>query len=130
LPSSEFAAVVLIVWAFVIGLEGHTEDEIRAISFTTLIIGNIFLIISYLSQTRSIFHIFTERNPVLLIILSVSSLVLFVTISVQSVQHLFKFHNPGYSHFLISIGLSALMLIILEFVKIIRLKKLQKQNVV
>jgi Ca2+-transporting ATPase len=128
--SGLFLFVIVMIVHYVSSLEGHTEDEIRAISFTTLIIGNIFLIISYLSQTRSIFHIFTERNPVLLIILSVSSLVLFVTISVQSVQHLFKFHNPGYSHFLISIGLSALMLIILEFVKIIRLKKLQKQNVV
>ncbi len=120
-------ALVLTVF-YLAKTEGHTEDEIRAISFATLITGNVFLILTYLSQTRSVFHIFTERNPALLLILAISMIVLFITISVESVQHLFQFSNPGYGHFGISLGVCILMLLIFEIIKLLRLNHLKSKK--
>lgn len=50
-------ALVLGVYFLSIG-EGHTEGEVRAIAYSSLIIRNVFLILADLSKTRSFLSVF------------------------------------------------------------------------
>ena len=113
----------LLLLTMVIGVyflsihEGHSEGEVRAVAFSSLIIGNIFLILTNLSKTRSFISVITEKNLAVILILSAALIMLLLIISVPSLQHVFSFHFPGYKHFIPSgVGASAI-LIILETIK-------------
>jgi Ca2+-transporting ATPase len=114
-------AFVLAVFLFTIQ-EGHSEFETRAISFSALIIGNIFLILSNLSKTRSAFSTLRENNKSLLIIINSAILMLLLTLNVTYLQSLFSFQNPGIFHFLISILGASIMLVFLEVLKHFKIK--------
>ena len=115
-------AMVLIVY-FLSFREGHSEGEARAITFSALIIGNMALILSSLSKSRSFLAVFTEGNYAVLIILAIAVSVLMMVVSVPALQHIFAFEFPGYSHFLTSFVGATLMLLVLELIKLINLKK-------
>lgn len=103
--------------------EGHTTGEIRAIAFSSLIIGNIFLILTTLSKTRSFFSVILERNFSLIFILSIAVGLLFLLLFVPQLNTLFSFENPGFHHFIPSLAGATLMLIILEVVKFVKLRR-------
>lgn len=115
-------AMVLIVY-FLSFREGHSEGEARAITFSALIIGNLALILTSLSKSRSFFAVFTERNYAVLIILAIAISVLVLVISVPGLQHIFAFEFPGYSHFITSFIGAAVMLLVLELIKLMNQKK-------
>ncbi len=109
-------AVVLGVY-FISIKEGHTEGEVRAIAFSSLIVGNIFLILTNLSSTRAFTSVFKERNIPVISILLAATLLLLAIISVPQLQHLFSFGHPGYAHFKVSIAGALAALLILEAIK-------------
>ncbi len=113
--------VVLTVY-FLSLHEGHTEGEVRAIAFSALIIGNVFLILTDLSKTRSFLSVFTERNYAATFILLAALLMLFAVIAIPGLQGLFAFEFPGYRHFIPSLIAAGVMLGILEGMKFYRLK--------
>jgi Ca2+-transporting ATPase len=100
--------------------EGHSEGEVRAIAFSSLIIGNIFLILTNLSKTRSFISVLLERNLTILWILLSAFGMLFLIISLPFLQQIFSFEFPGYAHFIIAFAASTIMLTILETIKIWR----------
>ncbi len=112
--------VMVIVVYFISVKEGHSPGEVRAIAFSALIIGNIFLILTTLSKTRSVISIILERNIAVVTILSVAAVMLFSIISVPSLQQLFSFEFPGYRHFMTSIAGAGVVLIVLEAIKLVR----------
>ena len=114
-------SVVLVVYFMSIN-EGHTDNEVRAISFSSLIIANVFLILTSLSKTRSVVSVLIEKNWAVILILSIALIMLFSTIRVPFLQNIFSFEFPGYIHFISSIGIAFLMLMVLEIIKFIRLK--------
>ena len=114
-------SVVLIVYFMSIN-EGHTDNEVRAISFSALIIANVFLILTSLSKTRSFLSVLTEKNWAVILILSIALIMLFLTIRVPFLQNIFNFNFPGYAHFISSITIAFFMLIILEIIKLVKLK--------
>ncbi|SNR53905.1 cation-translocating P-type ATPase [Lutibacter flavus] len=103
--------------------QGHSNQEVRAITFAALIIGNIFLILTNLSKTRSFIAVFKEKNYAVIIILSVAIIMLFLIIGVPYLQSLFNFHNPGFKHFISSVALAIVMLVILETLKYLKTRK-------
>jgi Ca2+-transporting ATPase len=107
---------VLFVYFMTIG-EGHSEREIRTIAFSALIFGNIFLVLSSLSKTRSFLAVIAEKNIALLLIISGAISLLFMLIYIPYLQQLFRFSNPGLSHFLISLLASSGILLVLEITK-------------
>jgi len=116
--------LAIVVGVYILSLkEGHTEGEIRAITFSSLIIGNIFLILTSLSKTKNFISVLSEGNKALLIIIAIASSMLFLTLYVPYLQGLFKFENPGLYHFLTSIAGASMMLLILEIIKFLRQKK-------
>lgn len=114
--------VVLAVY-FLSLKEGHTEGEVRAIAYSTLIIGNIFLILTDLSKTRNFLSVITERNYAAIGILLVAFLILVAVITIPGPRELFSFEFPGYGHFLPAIVASSAMLVVLEGIKFWRVKR-------
>lgn len=117
--------VLLSVYFFMLN-EGHTEGEVRAIAYSTLILGNIFLILTDLSKTRSFLSVLAERNYPAVIILLIAFLILVAIITVPALRALFHFEYPGFRHFLPAFAASGVMLLVLEVIKFWRLKKVAR----
>jgi len=115
-------AMVLVVY-FLSIQEHHTDGEIRAITFSTLIFGNIFLIITTLSKTRNFISILKEKNLALFVIIGLALTALSLVILVPGFSKVFSFDFPGFQHFYMSILASFIMLFILELVKFFLKKK-------
>lgn len=115
--------LMVIVVFFLSVKEGHSEQEARAIAFTSLIIGNVFLILTNLSATRSFVSALLEKNFSLLILLSASVILLALINFVPVFASLFKMANPGIVHFGPAVLGGTILLIILEAVKFFNNKK-------
>ena len=122
-------AMVLTVYFFSMQ-EGHTEGEIRAIAFTSLIIGNIFLILTTLSKTRNAIDVLFEDNISLKIILFVAITMMFLLISVPYLRELFSFEYPGYKHFYLAIAGGFSLLFLMEMYKYVQLRLKPGINVI
>ncbi|UKN00252.1 cation-translocating P-type ATPase [Paracrocinitomix mangrovi] len=115
-------SMVVIIY-FISIKEGHSETEVRTIAFSSLIIGNIFLILSSLSTTRSFISVFKERNKAVYIIIFSALAVLLLVINVPFFQEIFSFTYPGSQHF-VSAFLGALgLLLVLEIIKWVRFNR-------
>lgn len=106
-------AAVVVVFMLSVN-EGHTEGEVRSITFSALIIGNIFLILADLSNTRSFLAVFTERSKATLVILTAALSLLISAISIPGITMIFNFEFPGFAHFLPALGAAFTMLVLLE----------------
>ncbi len=102
--------------------EQHTEGEIRAIAFSALIIGNIFLILTNLSKTRPVLSVLAERNVTVIGLLLTALIMLQLILFVPALREVFSFDFPGYRHFLPSIGGALVMVTILEIIKLLKTK--------
>ncbi|MBC2838572.1 cation-translocating P-type ATPase [Robiginitalea sp. SC105] len=114
-------ATVMAVYFFVI-YEGHTAGEIRAITFSSLIIGNLFLILTTLSRTRNVLAVLLERNITLWVIFCVALVMLVAVFEIPYLRDVFRFENPGMSHFVVSAIAATAMLLVLEGLKIAQSK--------
>jgi len=123
-----FLSVVVLIAYFVSIQEDHTAGEIRAITFSTLIIGNVFLIITTLSNTRNFISILKEKNIALLVIIGLALTTLTSVILVPAFNKVFSFEFPGYQHFYIAIFAAIAMFFVLELVKFLSSKKSTKNN--
>lgn len=120
--------LVLSVYFLTIN-EGHTDGEIRAIAFSALIIGNIVLILTSLSSSRSFVSVVTEKNIPLHSILITASIILYLVISVPVLQQVFSFGFPGYTHFIPALAGALLLLFLLELIKYIRFRNALLQSI-
>lgn len=118
--------IMVIIVYFLSISEGHSEGEVRAIAFTSLIIGNVFLILTNLSKTRSVFSVIKEKNIAVILILSVAIIMLFLALSIPSLEHIFSFSFPGYKHFIPSVLGTVILLLIFETIKIIKNRRTAK----
>ncbi len=113
--------LVMVTGVYALSIrEGHPEEEVRAIAFSALIIGNVFLILTSLSGTRSFLTVLREKNWSLMIIVTMAIAALLLTITIPPLQQIFHFRFPGYSHFILSIGGALVMLFVLEGCKRVR----------
>ena len=115
--------MVIAVYFIAIG-EQHTNGEIRAIAFSTLIIGNIFLILTTLSKTRNFITVLLEKNIALLVIIIAASGLMILLITTPYLRTIFSFDYPGLSHFSISIIGATIVLLTLEIIKYFRMRLL------
>jgi Ca2+-transporting ATPase len=108
--------------------EGHRDGELRAIAFSSLIIGNVFLILTNLSKTRSLFAVISEKNFPAMMILASALIMLLLIISVPSLQQLFSFEFPGYKHFISAFTGAISILLVLETVKFFTAGRIAKRR--
>lgn len=121
-----FLVLVMVMGVYFLSIhEGHTEGEVRAIAFSSLIVANIFLILTNLSKTRSFVAVFTEKNAAVLVILLAAILMLLLIISIPTLQQIFSFQFPGYQHFFSSLTAAAAILILLETIKYFKTKRIR-----
>jgi len=121
-----FLLVSVIVVYFLTMNEGHSDGEVRAIAFSSLIIGNLFLILTTISNTRNAFAVLREKNTALLIILGTASTLMAALIFIPYLRSIFGFEYPGLRHFGIA-GLAAtFVLLTLELIKFTKLKSVTK----
>ncbi len=87
---SVFAAVLTIyLWAVI---EHRPDNVVRSLSFTTLLVGNLTLIIVNRSWRLSVWRTFRERrNPMLKWILALGATMLIVVLTVPGVRDAFDF---------------------------------------
>ena len=111
---------------FISDREGHRDGEVRAIVFSSLIIGNVFFILTNLSKTRSFISVILEKNYMAILILLTAITILVMSITIPSLQKIFNFEFPGYKHFEFSILGACSILLILELIKYFNLKKSEK----
>jgi len=113
--------MVLIV-LYMTKKEGHSENEVRAITFTALIIGNLFLILNKLSLTRSFIAVLFNKNWSAKLILITAFGLLCAILFFPTLSNLFSFQFPGFYHIAIAFISAFVLLFILELIKFIRNK--------
>ena len=118
-----FLLLAMVVVVYFLSLkEGHSDNAVRAIAFSSLIVGNVFLILTSLSDTRNFVSVILENNKALMIISTIAFTLLFLTIGNPVLQKIFSFEYPGHQHFITSIIGAVSVLFILEIIKLLRLK--------
>lgn len=118
-----FLLAMVIAVYFISIQEGHSEGEIRAIAFSSLIVGNLFLILTTLSKTRNALAVLLEKNLALIIIVIAASGLIVLLITVPYLRQIFSFEYPGLSHFIISLIGALIILATLELIKFVKNKK-------
>lgn len=113
--------VVLAVYFLAIE-KGHNEKEIRAIAFTSLILGNIALILTDLSKTRYVLSVLLEKNISLMIILAAALSILFAILVVPVLQNVFKLGSPYFVDFIPALIGPIVIISILEIYKYFKIK--------
>lgn len=108
--------VVLAVCYISMG-QGHSSDQVRAITFVALIMGNLVLVVSSLSRSRSFVAVLKEGNKAMLVIVCAALLMLFVSFAWPFLSSVFSFEFPGFYHVWPAVASSALLLLILESLK-------------
>ncbi|MBI3854887.1 MAG: cation-translocating P-type ATPase [Planctomycetes bacterium] len=84
--------LAVVIAALVIGrARGLGEDASRALAFTTLVVGNLSLVLSNRSWSRGLLATLREPNRVMAILFAVALGVLALTLTVPYVSHLFRF---------------------------------------
>ncbi len=111
-------AVVFIM--YVVALQkGFPENEVRSMTFSVIVFGNLFLIISNLSYKEHIFDILKERNKSLLYVLISAVFALFIVLYVPFFQDLFHFALLRTKEVLIAFAGAFFSLIWLEGFKLV-----------
>ncbi|HRZ85365.1 MAG TPA: cation-translocating P-type ATPase [Candidatus Paceibacterota bacterium] len=90
--------IILILTAILFKLSvfmGKTEFTSRAIAFSTLIIGNLGLILSNLSWKESVFSVIKLKNKALIYVFTGALAFLLLTIYVPYLNDIFKFDPLG-----------------------------------
>ncbi len=88
-------AIVFAVYYFGLKL-GYSEQEDRALAFTTLIAANIAVIISNRSWTRNIFQILQTSNKTVKYVVGGAIFFLVLVLNVPFLLHLFQFEKISF----------------------------------
>ena len=100
--SQGIAILIITLSVYFIGLKmGHSEKSVRTLTFVTLIVSNIAVILSNRSWTSGIFTILATRNKAVTWIVGGASVFLILILNVPFLRDLFQFEKIGYLEFLI-----------------------------
>ncbi len=98
--------------------EGHSDGQVRALAFSTLIVGNITLILTNLSKSRSFLAVFKEKNHTASIFVLAGFTMLLAILFIPYLRSLFSFEMPTGIHFLPVLLTCLLLLFLLESIKL------------
>ena len=98
----------------------QSPDSARTVAFSSLFLGNLLLIFSFLSHSSPFWIVLKKRNPAALIIIGVALLFLALAIFFPPLRSLFHFENPGIQQFLPLAWAGTGLLLFLELLKLIK----------
>jgi P-type Ca2+ transporter type 2C len=111
-------ALVLLASLLIGGAQmGMTENDLRALVFSTLVLFNMGLILINRSFRASLVSAFLRPNRSLWILLGAVSITLTIAISWPPAQRLFSFGSFHLKEFFICIAISIVSLLLLEGIK-------------
>lgn len=105
LSCSQGIGILAIVFAvYLFGLKmGYSEQETRALSFTTLIAANIAVILSNRSWTRNIFQILRTSNKTVKYVVGGATFFLILVLNVPFLLDLFQFEKISLTESLVCV---------------------------
>lgn len=110
---------VVGIFLFLSG-QGRSETEIRAATFTTLVILNLGLIGTNITKSRTIIRIFQSSNPFLWSILAITLFILALILYIPFLSQLFKFSSLSLEVTIISLIFALTGIFGIESLKIFR----------
>ncbi len=122
LSCSQGIGILVIVFAvYFFGLQmGYSEQETRALSFTTLIAANIAVILSNRSWTRNIFQILRTSNPTVKYVVGGATFFLILVLNVPFLLDLFQFNKISLNEALVCVVAGFSSIIWFELYKVFR----------
>ncbi|MBK8699355.1 MAG: cation-translocating P-type ATPase [Saprospiraceae bacterium] len=106
--------------------EGHTDGQARMIAFFALIIGNLFLIFTNLSKTRTILDLVIRGNKEVFVITGVVAAFVAMLTLIPALRELMSFELPKYFHFTTTIAGSLIIMSLMELMKLWKGRGIQK----
>jgi Ca2+-transporting ATPase len=98
------ALLATVLTVFYLALRtGHNAEQARALGFTTMVLGNIGLILINRSLSQHVFSAITLPNPTLWWVTGSALCILSAALFVPSLSGLFYFGHPSLEHIAISI---------------------------
>jgi Ca2+-transporting ATPase len=116
------AVILVFLWFY---NDGSTEDKARTLSFATLVIANIMLIVVNLSGSRSIIKTFNSKNKALWLVIGGALLSLVVILSVPLLQDVFHFTTVSLTDFLFA---ALVGVVCVSWFKLVDLVKMRKSS--
>jgi Ca2+-transporting ATPase len=119
------------ILAFVMGIylysyfTGHSEGQIRAMSFLTLIVANISIILSNRSWSRNIFELLITRNKASSWVIGSAILFMILIMNIPFFLKLFQFEKIGFLDTFICIITGLLTIAWFEVYKVIKIRSTQ-----
>jgi Ca2+-transporting ATPase len=96
--------LIISLLVYFIGLKmGYSEKSVRTLTFVTLIVSNIAVILSNRSWTSGFFTILSTPNKAVTWIVGGAVIFLVMTLNIQFLLDLFQFEKIGYLEFLVCI---------------------------
>ena len=118
LQGASVLAFVLVVFGFDLA-RGQSAADARALTFTTLIVANLGLILTNLSWSRSVLATIREPNPALWWVLGGAISFLGLVLYVPVLRQLFSFTFLHLDDLLISLGVGVASVLWFEMFKLI-----------
>jgi Ca2+-transporting ATPase len=106
---------------------GYGEGDIRAITFTSLVFGNVALIFANLSRTHSIWSTLRSPNRALWWVISGAFALLAAALYLPYVQQLFRFSPLHPLDLAISLAAGLFAVAVLESLKLVHRRKVPSQ---
>ena len=110
LEGASVMAFALAAYVFAY-FQSYSEAAIRTITFTTLVVGNLVLIIASRSHTRSALETVLYRNPIVWWIVAGTLGALAAVLNVPWLRELFKLAPPTWALLFGALGVSVAMLL-------------------
>jgi Ca2+-transporting ATPase len=121
LSCSQGIAILVIVFAvYFFGLKmGYSEQEDRALAFTTLIAANIAVILSNRSWTRNVFQIVGTSNKTVKYVVGGAAFFLILVLNVPFLLNLFQFEKISLNEAFVCVVLGFSSIIWFELYKMV-----------
>ncbi|MDO8929744.1 MAG: cation-translocating P-type ATPase, partial [Bacteroidota bacterium] len=121
LSCSQGIGILMIVFAvYFFGMKYYSEQEVRALAFTTLIASNIAVILSNRSWTRNIFQILRTSNKTVKYVVGGAAFFLILILNVPFLLQLFQFEKISLTEALICIAAGFSSIVWFEMYKVWR----------
>ena len=121
LSCSQGIGILVMVFAvYFFGLRmNYSEQEVRALAFTTLIAANIAVILSNRSWTRNIFQILTTSNKTVKYVVGGAAFFLVLVLNVPFLLNLFQFNKISLTESLVCVALGFSSIVWFEMYKVV-----------
>jgi Ca2+-transporting ATPase len=120
-------AVVVAVYVGMLGRGGPAGPG-RAVAFAALIAGNLGLILTNRSWSRTIFGSFRSKNPALWLVVGGAAVTLGLVLAVPFLRGLFRFEPVGPAEALLGVGAGIASVFWFELFKVIRRGRLLRDQ--